>query len=379
MVEPVPPAVVEPEPPVVVEPVPPVVVEPEPPVVVEPVPPVVVEPEPPVVVEPEPPVVVEPEPLGDVLADPSSEMLFPETVSGIPRIGAIWVPDPVPPAPDVLAFCPLPAPLGALVVSAGDPVTAAVPRSASAFPPTLIGALAEGTICVPDAMLCDPLVVSAGVPVDAPGSVDPVDVVAVGDDGADPDAGALEWPSTLIALPESVTGAETTGASCEPEAVPFEPEVEVAGAAFAGLVAGATCGEAADVPPTATDVPVMVTGTETTGATCVPDAVPEEPDVDVPEGDAPPPGTVDAGVVEMEDGAGVVGVVLVLDPRTLNASPVTLSGTLTTPATCVPEPIPSDPVVVAAFAAAAPPSDIPPTRRPNQRPLVTHLFMEVLL
>jgi hypothetical protein len=65
-------------------------------------------------------------------------------------------------------------------------------------------------------------------------------------------------------------------------------------------------------------------------------------------------------------------------PRTPSALPVADTGASIDGATCVPEAVPSAPEVVAAFAATAPPSVRPPTKRANQSPLETYLFMVVL-
>ena len=93
----------------------------------------------------------------------------------------------------------------------------------------------------------------------------PPDGAAVVDEADDEDEPAS--PSTLIALPDAVTGTETAIGACAPESTPPAPLVDapLVGAAGAGAALGALA--AVDplepAPPTAlTAFPVPATGTE---------------------------------------------------------------------------------------------------------------------
>jgi hypothetical protein len=146
------------------------------------------------------------------------------------------------------------------------------------------------------------------------------EVVRPEDAGADADAGAaaagaslpVESPATLAALPETVTGTATLTRAWSPPATDPSPLV-VAEGAGAGAAAGAD-----DVP-------------------------------DVDE-----------------------------SPRTAIPFPESVTGAVRPIAAWSPEAMPPVPSVVgcsAAFAAAVPASQSPPTQRVNHNPLETYLFI----
>jgi hypothetical protein len=241
------------------------------------------------------------------------------------------------------------------------PVEVPSPTRPIPFPPIVTGTDTTGDTCVPEAVPSEPEVVGAAA---GAAGVDAADVGVLG-------AVDTASPPTATALPVAATGAVTAPATCVPEAMPSEPEV--VGAA-AGAAAGAGAGAGADVaaasPPTEIALPETCTGAATSGTTCVPEAVPSAPDVDG-----------DAAGAEDDGAAAAVAVGRVADdtasPRTPRALPVADTGASIDGATWVPEASPSAPEVVAAFAAAAPPSVRPPTKRANQSPLETYLFMIV--
>ncbi|WP_258045908.1 hypothetical protein [Leifsonia shinshuensis] len=142
----------------------------------------------------------------------------------------------------------------------------------------------------------------------------------------------------------------------------MDPE---AGADEAGAAAG-------DVPPPAASpatlaaLPATVTGTATLTRAWSPPAT-----------DDPSPLVVTDGV-----GAAAAGAADVPDvdesPRTAIPLPVTVIGAVTPIAAWSPEATPPVPLVVgdsAAFAAAVPASQSPPTQRVNHNPLETYLFI----
>ncbi|PZE23101.1 hypothetical protein DEI86_15365 [Curtobacterium sp. MCBD17_028] len=361
----------------------------EPEVVVPPVVPVSVLPVPvpvPVLVLVPVPVVPEvPLPVVPVeLASPRSAIPLPPMVTGRLITGAIWVPDAVPSEPEVVV--PPVVPVSVLPVLVPEvplpvvPVELASPRSAIPLPPTVTGALTTGATCVPEAVPSEPEVVGP----DPDAGVDPAFAA-----GAEPpELVPVASPRTAMLSPVAAIGAATSGATWVPPRTLSEPEVVAAGAAgavapdaeaAAGVGAAAGAGALVASPPTATAVEPRSTGTLTVGTTCVPDAMPPEPEVDAGEdaGAAGADAGEDAGAAGA-DAAGAVEV-LVASPRTLTASPVAETGRPKLPATCVPEAMPSVPVVSAAWAASPPPSERPLTKRVNHSPLETYLFMVVLL
>jgi hypothetical protein len=245
-----------------------------------------------------------------------------------------------------------------------------VPSTPIPFPEALTGTLTGPVTCVPLPTPLTPEVVGAP------------DEGADAEDAGEPDVAGAPWdalpvPSAPTPFPVMVTGTLTTGATCVPEAVPWLPVVEAAGAVADGAAAGAEAAAAGagavvarPVPATPIPFPDTVTGRLTVGTACVPERSPAVPLVDATGAVA---GALDEGEADDDD------CVEEPWPRTPRAFPVAETGAPTVPTTCVPEAVPSAPEVVAAFAATAPPSDIPPTRTVNHSPLETHAFMRDLL
>ncbi len=308
--------------------------------------------------EPDEPVPdVEPE----LVPSPTTPIPLPEIVTGTDTRPPTCVPESSPSEPSVVgvgAPVPVPVPTGVVVV---EPEAAPSPRTPIPLPETVTGTDTTGATCVPEAVPSAPDVVGAEADESAAGAAG-----AVAEDAS---------PATPTALPDTVTGTSTSGAICVPEAVPSAPDVVGAGAgAGAGCRSRSRSGRRGRIACDPEALPDTVTGTLTAGATCVPEAVPSAPEVT----GAGAAGAEDAGAA----GAGVDAApdpvaVDTASPRTPSALPVTDTGASTDGATCVPETAPSAPEVVAAFAAAAPPRVRPPTKRANQSPLETYLFMVV--
>ena len=175
-------------------------------------------------------------------------------------------------------------------------------------------------------------------------------------------------PSTLIALPETVTGTARSTGACVPEAIPSEPEV-VALAAAGAVAAGADADESVpeESPTALTALPATVTGTSTLTSAWDPLRTPSMPLVDT--------STAGAGA---DGAAAAVESVEVESPTREMPLPPTVTGTVTPTTACVPDAVPSVPLVdgaSAAFAAAVPASQSPPTQRVNHSPLETYVFI----
>jgi hypothetical protein len=250
--------------------------------------------------------------------------------------------------------------------AADEPVEVASPSTLIASPPRVTGADTPTGACAPERMPSEPDVV-APEPVEAAGEPDgEVDVL-------DPDEPAS--PSTLTALPVAVTGAETAIGACAPESTPPVPDVVWS---VAGAVPDEAVEEVEEVEPpepelevepesptALTAFPLTVTGTAMLTSAWSPEATPPSPLVDV-----------------LTAGAGAAGAdcapVDPASPSTAMPLPETVTGTVSPIAACSPEATPLEPVVdgaSAAFAAAVPASQSPPTQRVNHNPLETYLFI----
>ena len=106
-------------------------------------------------------------------------------------------------------------------------------------------------------------------------------------------------------LSATVTGIETTGDTCVPEAVPSEPEVETpaAGAVPVPVLVPAAGAVLVELPSPRTPMPLppIVTGTSTRPVTWVPESSPSVPEVVGADGvSAAGAGVVAAGAVDVE-------------------------------------------------------------------------------
>ena len=118
----------------------------------------------------------------------------------------------VPSAPEVEPDVPEPEPEVPLT---DEPDVELSPSTETALPPTVTGTPASASTCVPPAIESDPLVVPDGAD-------DPLPEVPASDVNDDEDD---ESPTTLIALPETVTGALTSPTTWLPPRMPSSPEV----------------------------------------------------------------------------------------------------------------------------------------------------------
>ena len=133
-------------------------------------------------------------------------------------------------------------------------------------------------------------------------------------------------PTTEIAFPVTVTGAATTGATCVPEPVPSEPDVtgpEAEAGAAAGAAASVVVPSVVAVdeesPAALTALPVSSMGTSTLMRPCVP-----------PSSELFPVVIAGAwGAAGAEAGAGAVDPVELESPSTEMALPETLTGAAT--------------------------------------------------
>lgn len=150
-------------------------------------------------------------------------------------------------------------------------------------------------------------------------------------------------PSTLIASPPTVTGAETPTGACAPERMPSEPDVvapePVAPEAGAeGDVDVLDPAEPAS-PSRLTALPVAVTGAETAIGACAPESTPSVPDVVWPVAGAGPDEAVEPPELEPEL------EVEPASPAALTAFPLTVTGTATLTSAWSPEAKPPSPLV----------------------------------
>ncbi|WP_284980211.1 hypothetical protein [Arthrobacter sp. fls2-241-R2A-200] len=239
------------------------------------------------------------------------------------------VPEPIPPEPLVVA--PELEPVAGAVDEAG-PAAVEPPNTPTDDEPRFTGAAIGATTCVPEPMPFEPLVVEpAGAELEpAAGAVD-----EAGAELAD------ESPKTPADVEPTVTGTVTGATTCVPEPAPPEPlVVEPAGAEAAGAVDEAGAELADESPRTPADVEPTVTGTVTGATTCVPEAAPPEPLV------VTPAGAEAAGAVD--DDAGPVAVE---PPNKPTDDEPRFTGAVIGATTCVPEPMPLEPLVTAAGAA----------------------------
>jgi hypothetical protein len=193
---------------------------------------------------------------------------------------------------------------------------------------------------------------------------EPVSAGAVADD---PDEVAS--PRTDTALPPAVTGTSAETGAWMPEAMPSDPAdvaldpPPAAGSLAAGAGAAASDPVLAASPRTLTALPPTVTGTLTSATAWSPDSTP----------------LMEAGETVAEGAAGAAGAdadesELDESPRTEIPLPATDTGTVRPTTAWSPVATPS-PLGSAAFAAAVPASQSPPTQRVNHIPLDTYLFI----
>lgn len=185
----------------------------------------------------------------------------------------------------------------------------------------------------------------------------PPDVVACAGAwaGAEPDvaAGVVvadESPRTPVDVDPTVTGTVTGATTWVPEAMPPVPLVPAAGVELLGAVAAAGwAGPVAVEPPSRpTEDEPRFMGAVTGATTCVPEAAPLEPVV------------LAAGAVPVAEAVAGAFVVEEESPTRANDVEPVLTGAVTGATTCVPERVPSFPLVVSAALAAVPPRAIKP-------------------
>ncbi|YCH07780.1 hypothetical protein ACTAQJ_22370 [Arthrobacter sp. alpha11c] len=185
----------------------------------------------------------------------------------------------------------------------------------------------------------------------------PPDVVACAGAwaGAEPDVAAGdvvadESPRTPVDVDPTVTGTVTGATTWVPEAVPPEPLVPAAVVELLGAVGAAgLAGPVAVEPPSRpTDDEPRFMGAVTGATTCVPEPTPLEPLV------------LAAGAVPVAGAAAGAFVVDEESPTRANDVAPVLTGAVTGATTCVPERVPSFPLVVSAALAAVPPRAIKP-------------------
>ncbi|BCW37324.1 hypothetical protein StoSoilA2_33800 [Arthrobacter sp. StoSoilA2] len=161
---------------------------------------------------------------------------------------------------------------------------------------------------------------------------------------------ADESPRTPVDVDPTVTGTVTGATTWVPEAVPPVPLVPAAGVELLGAVAVAGwAGPVAVEPPSRpTEDEPRFMGAVTGATTCVPEAAPLEPVV------------LAAGAVPVVEAAAGAFVVEEESPTRANDVEPVLTGAVTGATTCVPERVPSFPLVVSAALAAVPPRAIKP-------------------
>ena len=161
---------------------------------------------------------------------------------------------------------------------------------------------------------------------------------------------ADESPRTPVDVDPTVTGTVTGATTWVPEAVPPVPLVPAAGVEL--LVAVEPADEAGPVavepPSRPTDDEPRFMGAVTGATTCVPEPTPLEPSV------------LAAGAVPAAGAAAGAFVVEEESPTRANDVAPMLTGAVTGATTCVPERVPSFPLVVSAALAAVPPRAIKP-------------------
>jgi hypothetical protein len=202
-----------------------------------------------------------------VWLSPRTETAFPPAVMGAVTGATTWVPPAVLSVPSVVLPVPLAVPPVVPGVFTMAPSVWLSPRTEMAFPPAVIGAATGASTWVPPRTLSDP-------------SVDPAteDPVPPPDPATPVVASVLSLsPSTEIALPLAFTGALSETTPCVPDTAPSEPEVDAAPdePPDAGAVVEASADELS--PATETALPATVTGTDTVTSAWVPDAVPSLP------------------------------------------------------------------------------------------------------
>ncbi|WP_284975472.1 hypothetical protein [Arthrobacter sp. efr-133-TYG-104] len=242
------------------------------------------------------------------------------------------VPEPIPPEPLVVA--PELEPVAGVVDAAG-PAAVEPPNTPTDDEPRFTGAAIGATTCVPEPMPFEPLVVEpAGAELEPAAGAVPAGVEAAGAEPAD------ESPKTPADVEPTVTGTVTGATTCVAEPMPFEPLVVAPAGAEAAGVEAAGAELADESPSTPADVEPTVTGTVTGATTCVPEAAPFEPLV------VAPAGAEAAGAVD--DDAGPVAVE---PPNKPTDDEPRFTGAVIGATTCVPEPMPLEPLVPAAGAA----------------------------
>jgi len=244
------------------------------------------------------------------------------------------------------------------------------PSTLIALPDTLTGAFTGATTWLPPPMDCEPLVVfePAGAAVVCEAVPDVVDVWGAAA------CTVLFEPATLIALPDTVTGAVTGATTWLPPPMDCEPLVVFPPAEpAAGWVVPEDCPPETVLfdPATLTALPDTLTGAVTGATTWLPPPMDCEPLVVFP------PAEPAAGCVVVVDGPDVDWTVL-FDPSALIALPRTATGAVTGAMTWLPPRTLWEPFVSAEAwpAKMTPPA---PTRRTAWSPRLTKECMNLFL
>ncbi|BCW64173.1 hypothetical protein StoSoilB22_31460 [Arthrobacter sp. StoSoilB22] len=196
--------------------------------------------------------------------------------------------------------------------------------------------------------------------------------------GAGAEVVATESPRTPAEVEPKLIGTVTGATTWVPEAIPSEPLVLAAGVGLVAAAAAAGAAGAAGVaelvavepPSRPTDDEPRFMGTVTGATICVPEPMLLEPLV-VAVGAGPAPAA-------LEPAAGAE-TVAAESPNSPSDVPPRLIGAVTGATTCVPERIPSLPLVVsAAFAAVALRTIMPPAKHVPMRHLRMVVFIVVL-
>ncbi|WP_429388190.1 hypothetical protein [Paenarthrobacter sp. TE4293] len=179
---------------------------------------------------------------------------------------------------------------------------------------------------------------------------------------------AAESPKTPADVDPTVMGAVTGATTWVPEAIPPEPLVPAAGVELVAAAGAAGVAGLATVEPPSrpTDDEPRFMGTVTGATTCVPEPMLLEPLVVAAGTALEPPAVAGADVVAAESPNS---------PR--EVAPV-VTGAFTGATTCVPERIPSLPLVVsAALAAVALRTIMPPAKHVPRRHLRRVVFIVI--
>jgi nicotinate-nucleotide--dimethylbenzimidazole phosphoribosyltransferase len=284
-------------------------------------------------------------------------MALPVAVTGAGGGEVSWLPPPAEPEPVVVEPDAPDEPAAAGAAPLDEPPLDDLPSTATELPVALTGAAAGKASWLPPPAEPEPVVEPD----------DPDEPAAAGAAAAEPlDEPLLDdLPSTATELPVALTGAVAGEASwlpppAEPEPVVVEPddpdEPVAAGAAAAEPLLD-------DLPSTATELPVAVTGAVAGEVSWL-----------------PPPAEPEPVVVEPDESvaAGAAAAEPLLDelPSTATELPVAVTGTAGAATTWFPPAALCDPVVLsAADACPAKNRTPPPTMRATSRPLRRYACM----